>query len=96
VSRFDHPEVSAVIASEHCLQRFRRRRRISTPGFAALELELSRAFEDAEITALAPAWVQSDHGTQLWALLDDLAFPLAPATGAGEWLALTCLVRGRG
>jgi hypothetical protein len=31
----------------------------------------------------------------MWALLDDLAFPLTPAGEPGSWLATTCLVRQR-
>jgi hypothetical protein len=56
---------------------------------------LRQAFEDAELSTLAPAWVLTNRPTQMWALLADLAFPLAAGTSEGEWLATTCLVRGR-
>jgi hypothetical protein len=95
VWREDHPEVRTVIASEHCVHRFRWRRRIRTPGVQAVASELSRAFEEAEITSWAPSWVVSNHDTQLWAVVEDMAFPLVAARGQGEWLATTCLVRGR-
>lgn len=96
VARLDHPEVSEVIASEHCVLRFRKRRRIRTAGLAAVEEALRAAFESAELTRWAPAWVDSNHRTAMWALLDDLAFPLTPASKPGSWLATTCLVRERG
>jgi hypothetical protein len=95
VDRADHPEVSQVIASEHCVQRFRKRMRIRTPGAQAVALELERAFEEADITRWAPSWVFSEHRTELWALHEDIAFPLVPAGQPGGWLAATCLVRGR-
>jgi hypothetical protein len=95
VWREDHPEVRAIIASEHCVQRFRRRRRIRTPGVEAVASELGQAFEEADITRWAPSWVDSDRKPQLWALVDDMAFPLVAAGSDGEWLAATCLVRGR-
>ena len=57
--------------------------------------ELSQAFEEAEITRWAPSWVVSNHDTQMWAVIEDMAFPLVAARGEGEWLATTCLVRGR-
>ena len=95
VWREDHPEVKTVIASEHCVQRFRKRRRIRVPGIQAVAEELREAFEQADLTRWAPPWVVSAHDTQMWALLDDLAFPLVAAGQDGEWLATTCLVRGR-
>jgi hypothetical protein len=95
VSREDHPEVREVIASTHCVQRFRKRMRIRTPGADAVAIELQRAFEEADLTNWTPAWVLTDRHTQLWALIDDIAFPLVPAEQPGGWLAATCLVRGR-
>jgi hypothetical protein len=32
----------------------------------------------------------------MWALHEDLAFPLVRAGEPGAWLATTCLVRGQG
>lgn len=83
-----------MIASHHCLQRFRKRRRISTPGVDAVLVALQAALEDADFTRWPPAWVLSDHRTEMWALLgDDIAFPLTPTPQDGRWLATTCLVR---
>ena len=95
VTRSDHPEVLEVIASEHCMQRFRRRRKIRTPGVEAIAGELTRVFEQADFTRWTPAWVISEQRTDMWALADDLAFPLTPTSTPGGWLATTCLVRGR-
>ena len=96
VFRPDHPEVSEIIASDHCILRFRKRRRIRTAGLAAVSDALQQAFEEADLTRWAPSWVDTDRRTQMWALLDDLAFPLTPAGPPGSWLATTCLVRERG
>jgi hypothetical protein len=93
VLRFDHPEVTEVIASEHCILRFRKRRRIRDAGLEVVSDALHEAFEEADITRWAPTWVDTDRRTQMWALLDDIAFPLAPAGAPGSWLATTCLVR---
>jgi hypothetical protein len=94
VFREDHPEVSEVIASDHCVLRFRKRRRIRTAGLDAVSDALERAFEEADLTRWAPTWVDTDRQTQMWALVDDLAFPLTPTGEPGSWLATTCLVRG--
>jgi hypothetical protein len=94
VTRPDHPEVSEVIASDHCVLRFRKRSRLRTPGLDAVGEALRQAFEDADLTRWAPTWVDTDRRTQMWALLDDLAFPLTPTGEPGSWLATTCLVRG--
>ncbi|HEY3827912.1 MAG TPA: hypothetical protein VGL57_01825 [Solirubrobacteraceae bacterium] len=93
VFRADHPEVSEVIASEHCVLRFRKRRRIRAAGLDAVSDALHEAFEQADLTRWAPTWVDSDRHTQMWALVDDLAFPLTPTGEPGSWLATTCLVR---
>jgi hypothetical protein len=95
VVRPDHPEVSEVIASAHCILRFRKRRRIRTAGLDAVSDALHQAFEDADITRWAPTWVDSDRQTEMWALVEDLAFPLTPTGAPGSWLATTCLVRPR-
>ncbi len=93
VVRPDHPEISEVIASEHCVLRFRKRGRIRTPGLDAVGEALEHAFEEADFTRWAPPWVDTNRQTQMWALLDDLAFPLTPTGAPGSWLATTCLVR---
>lgn len=93
VFRSDHPEVREVIASHHCVLRFRERQRIRTAGVDSVAEPLARAFEDADFTRWAPAWTSSQQGVALWALSGDLAFPLQPAGQPGTWLALTCLRR---
>jgi hypothetical protein len=95
VVRPDHPEVCEVIASDHCVLRFRKRSRIRSPGLDAVGEALQAAFEEADLTRWAPTWVSTNRQTQMWALLDDLAFPLIPAGTPGSWLATTCLVRDR-
>lgn len=83
-----------MIASQHCVERFRKRRGIRTPGVAAVAEQLEAALQDADFTRWAPTWVSTDRATALWALVDDLAFPLTPTGEPGSWLATTCLVRG--
>lgn len=95
VFRYDHPEVTEVIASEHCILRFRKRRRIRDAGLEAISAALHEAFEAADFTHWTPTWVSSERGAEMWALTDDVAFPLAPAGTPGSWLATTCLVRPR-
>jgi hypothetical protein len=95
VAREDHPEVYEVIASQHCVERFRKRMGIKTPGIDAVAHELYMALQDADFTRWAPTWLDSPAQSELWALLDDdLAFPLTPTPQQGRWLAKTCLVRG--
>jgi hypothetical protein len=96
VERPDHPEVTEVIASDHCLLRFRHRNRIRTAGLDAVGEALRQVFEEADLTRWAPTWVDTSRRTQMWALHQDLAFPLTPAGEPGSWLAATCLVRNRG
>jgi hypothetical protein len=93
--RSDHPEVSEVIATDHCVLRFRRRGGIRTAGLDAVGEALQEVFEEADLTRWAPAWVDTSRRTPMWALYENLAFPLAPAAEPGSWLATTCLVRGR-
>jgi hypothetical protein len=95
VVRPDQPEVCEVIASEHCVLRFRKRGRIREAGLDAVTEALEHAFEEADFTRWAPAWVNTDRQTQMWALVEDLAFPLTPTGAPGSWLATTCLVRER-
>ena len=59
---------------------------------ATLLLELLR---DAEITVWPPGWAVSDRHASLWALAEDLAFPLVRTPTPGRWLAVTCLRRER-
>lgn len=94
VTRADHPEVREVVASHHCLQRFRKRLRISEPGLDAVLPALTRALQEADFTRWPPAWVDSDRDTEMWALTEELAFPLSSTPQPGRWVASTCLVRG--
>jgi hypothetical protein len=94
VAREDHPEVHEVIASQHCVERFRRRMGIRTPGVAAVAEQLHDALQEADFTRWPPGWLSSQQNTELWALIDDIAFPLTPTPQRGRWLAKTCLVRG--
>lgn len=95
VAREDHPEVYEVIASQHCVERFRKRMGITTPGVEAVAEQLYLALQDADFTRWAPTWLSSGQESELWALLDDdLAFPLTPTPQKGRWLAKTCLVKG--
>jgi hypothetical protein len=95
VARPDHPEVREVIASHHCVQRFRKRIRIKAPGIDIVEEKLRLALQEADFSRWPPAWIASDRQTEMWALVDDdIAFPLTPTSEPGRWLAMTCLVRG--
>jgi hypothetical protein len=92
--RPDHPEVLEVVASNHCVQRFRRRMKITAPGLDAVAERLADVLQDADFSRWPPSWVLSDRDTELWALLDDIAFPLSATPYPGRWVATTCLVRG--
>lgn len=94
VAREDHPEVYEVVASQHCVERFRRRMGIRTPGVQAVADQLRLALQEADFTRWPPTWVSSEQSSELWALLEDVAFPLTPTPQRGRWLAKTCLVRG--
>jgi hypothetical protein len=89
----DHPEAREIVASAHCVQRFRQRMPIREPGVAAVARALRAALQDADISAWPPAWAVSDRPAPLWAATTDLAFPLTPTDAPGRWLAVTCLAR---
>lgn len=67
--------------------------RIREHGTDAVVEQLRAAFEAADFTRWPPTWVASTRDTELWALLDDIAFPLTSTPTPGRWLATTCLVR---
>jgi hypothetical protein len=94
VLRPDHPEVLEVVASHHCVERFRRRMRIRAPGVDAVAEQLTHALQEADFTRWPPPWVASQRDTELWALVQDIAFPLSATPQRGRWIATTCLVRG--
>jgi hypothetical protein len=89
-----HDEVRAIQPTWHCLLRFRQRVKLP-PGTDVASRALRESLERAHITRMAPGWIDGrDRGAQMWALDDDLAYPLSPGS-AGEWIATTCLRRGR-
>ena len=84
VAQLDHPEVREVVASHHCVVRFRQRRPVAERGVVAVAEALVAALEHADVSRWPPAWAVSDRHTDLWAVNGSLAFPLerlAPALG---------------
>ncbi|WP_205699378.1 hypothetical protein [Conexibacter sp. SYSU D00693] len=94
VAQTEHPEARELVASAHCIQRFRQRMPIREPGADQVVEGLRRALEDADVSAWPPAWAVSDRPAELWAVSGALAFPLARTPDPGRWLAVTCLRRG--
>ena len=92
-ARVDHPEVSEIVPSAHCVQRFRERMPIRSPGVDEVASALISALEDCDVSGWPPGWAVSDRPARLWAATADLAFPLEPTRDPGRWLALTCLRR---
>jgi hypothetical protein len=92
-ARTDHPEVREIVASDHCVARFRQRSPIHEPGVDPVMDALIEALEAADVSAWAPSWAVSDRPAELWAATADLAFPLARTGEEGRWLAVTCLRR---
>ena len=82
VARFDHPEVREVVPSHHCVVRFRQRRPVRERGGEAVADALIVAVEDSHVTR----W-------PLWAVNDELAFPLERGGSPGRYVATTCLSR---
>lgn len=93
-ARMDHPEVHEIVPSAHCVQRFRRRMPIRSPGIAEVAVALLDALEDCDVSAWPPPWAATGERAPLWAQSADLAFPLQPSGTPGRWVALTCLRRG--
>jgi hypothetical protein len=88
----DHPDVRAIQPTWHCLLRFRQRVEVPS-GTDAAVAALRASLERADITRMTPPWVAGrDRRAQLWALDEDLAYPLTPGR-AGVWTAATCLRR---
>jgi hypothetical protein len=92
-ARIDHPEVHEVVASAHCVHRFRERMPIRRPGVGAVAEALLAALEASDVSAWPPGWAVSDEPAEMWAVSADLAFPLVRTDVAGRWLAVTCLRR---
>lgn len=89
-----HDEVRAIQPTWHCLLRFRQR--VKLPPGADVAVEALRAsLERADLTRMAPGWIAGrDRGAQMWAIDNDLAYPLSPGP-AGIWTAATCLRQAR-
>ena len=93
VAYLDHLEVREIVASHHCVVRFRQRRPVSERGVAAVADALVAVLEQADVSGWPPAWAVSDRHTERWAVSGDLAFPLERTDRPGRWLATTCLSR---
>jgi hypothetical protein len=94
-ARVDHPEVQEIVASAHCVHRFRGRNPVRDAGLDAVVSGLVAALEDADVSGWPPAWAVSDRPAEMWAVSGDLAFPLARTERPGRWVAVTCLRRSR-
>ena len=95
VAHTEHPEARELIASAHCLLRFRERMPVRVPGGATPAALLLEVLEAVDVSAWPPGWAVSDRPAELWAATPQLAFPLARTPRPGRWLAVTCLRRGR-
>lgn len=93
VALTEHPEAPEIVASAHCVTRFRQRMPIREPGRDAVADALRAALESADVSAWPPAWAVSDRPAELWATTADLAFPLTRTDRPGRWLAVTCIPR---
>ena len=95
VGHTEHPEAREIVASAHCIQRFRQRMPVREPGVEEVAAALRAALEDTEVSGWPPAWAVSDRPAELWAVTRDgaIAFPLARTPQPGRWLAVTCLRR---
>ena len=82
-----------VVPSHHCVVRFRQRRPVRDRGGDAVADALIAALEEAHVTRWPPAWAVNDRTTELWAVTDELAFPLERSGTPGRWVATTCLSR---
>jgi hypothetical protein len=97
IARVEHAEVREIVPSAHCIQRFRQRLPIRSPGIEQVARELLAVLEGCDISAWPPGWAVSDEPPPLWAISHDgeLAFPLQRTPQPGRWLAVTCLRRSR-
>ena len=93
VARLDHAEVREVVPSHHCVVRFRQRRPVRERGSDAVSDALIAALEEAHVTRWPPAWAINDRDTELWAVSEELAFPLERSGSPGRYVATTCLSR---
>lgn len=86
----DHPEVTRIQPTWHCLERFRQRM-FRTPGASEAADALREALEEAELARVPPPWAAGQEA-DFWAVSGALAFPLSRQPD-GTFLALTCLAR---
>ena len=93
VARTEHAEAREIVASAHCIQRFRQRMPIREPGGDVVAAALVGVLEGADVSGWPPAWAVSDRPAELWAATSELAFPLTRTDRPGRWLAVTCLPR---
>jgi hypothetical protein len=95
VAQLEHDEVHEVVASAHCIERFRQRMPIRTPGAQEVIDGVVAALSASDVSRWPPAWAVSDTSAEWWAVSGDVAFPLARAGRPGRWVAITCLRAGR-
>jgi hypothetical protein len=88
-----HGEVEEIVPTAHAVKRFRERYPIRTAGIDAVAGALIEALERADVSGWPPAWAVSNRPAELWAVVDDCAFPLARTGRRGRWTAITCLRR---
>jgi hypothetical protein len=93
VAHLDHPEVHEIVPSHHCVVRFRQRRPVRERGSEAVAEALVAVLEGADVSRWPPAWAVGDRRTELWAVNDELAFPLERSERHGRYVAVTCLSR---
>lgn len=96
VAHTEHLEARELVPSAHCLLRFRERMPVRAPGGATPAALLLEVLGEADVTGWPPGWALTDRPAELWAIADDLAFPLARTSVPYRWLAVTCLRRTRG
>ena len=82
-----------IVPSHHCVVRFRQRRPVRERGGEAVADALIEALEDSHVTRWPPAWAVGDQRTELWAVNDELAFPLEGSSSPHRYVATTCLSR---
>lgn len=88
-----HDEVLLIQPTWHCLLRFRQRVKVD-PGTDAASRALRESLERAHLTRMPPGWVAGrESQTDMWAVDDELAYPLTRGSG-GTWTAATVLRKG--
>jgi hypothetical protein len=88
-----HDEVRVIQPTWHCLLRFRQRVKLAAGTDIAVRA-LHESLERADLTRMPPGWIAGrEHGAEMWAIDDELAYPLSQGFG-GEWTAATVLRKG--